>query len=307
MKDGGRMKVIVTGGAGFIGSNLVDRLIEEGFDTYVIDNLSTGKKQFLNQKAKFFEADILNFHDIKLIFEKVKPEAVFHLAAQIDVQSSIKDPIMDAKKNIIGTINILELCKIYQSKLIYSSSAAVYGKPQYLPVDEQHLIQPLSNYGISKYTPELYIFSYGHLYNLKYTILRYANVYGPRQLPKGEGGVISIFIDKLKNNKVPIIYGDGNQSRDFIYVEDVVSANLSALFSEKNGIYNISTNKQISVKEVYQIISRILNKNILPNYQRERLGDITHSCLNNELAIKELNWYPKISVIDGLTKTCNIN
>lgn len=307
MKDGGRMKVIVTGGAGFIGSNLVDLLIEEGFDTYVIDNLSTGKKQFLNQKAKFFEADILNFHDIKLIFEKVKPEAVFHLAAQIDVQSSIKDPIMDAKKNIIGTINILELCKIYESKLIYSSSAAVYGKPQYLPVDEQHLIQPLSNYGISKYTPELYILSYSHLYNLKYTILRYANVYGPRQLPKGEGGVISIFIDKLKNNKVPIIYGDGNQSRDFIYVEDVVSANLSALFSEKNGIYNISTNKQISIKEVYQIISRILNKNILPNYQRERLGDITHSCLNNELAIKELNWYPKISVIDGLTKTCNIN
>jgi UDP-glucose 4-epimerase len=304
LKEGRAMKVIVTGGAGFIGSNLVDRLIKEGFDTYVIDNLSTGKQQFINPKAKFYKADILDIQEMELIFEEVKPKAVFHLAAQIDVQTSIQRPAIDAQTNILGTINVIELCKTYKSKLIYSSSAAVYGTPQFLPVGEQHPINPLSNYGISKYTPELYIRCSAQLYNLKYTILRYSNVYGPRQIPKGEGGVISIFINKIMNNEVPVIFGDGKQTRDFIYVEDVVSANLSALTSDKNGTYNISRKERLSINEIVEILNETLNKNNVPEYKPERLGDITHSCLDNQLAKTELNWEPNYSISDGLTKTC---
>lgn len=307
MKEGEGMNVIVTGGAGFIGSNLVDRLIKEGFDTYIIDNLSTGKQQFLNPRATFYQSDILDVKKMERIFEEVKPTAVFHLAAQIDIQTSIHNPVIDAQINIIGTMNILELCKEYNCKLIYSSSAAIYGTPLYLPVCEQHLIQPVSNYGISKYTPELYIRCYAQLYNVKYTILRYSNVYGPRQMPKGEGGVISIFIDKMIKNETPVIFGDGNQTRDFIYVEDIVSANLTALKEEKNGTYNISTNKQISINELIEKINCILNKHIVPVYKQDRLGDIDHSCLDNQLAEQELNWKPEYSIIEGLTKTCQFN
>lgn len=307
MKEGEAMNVIVTGGAGFIGSNLVDKLIEEGFVPYVIDNLTTGKGQFVNPRAKFFQSDINDGQKMKRIFEEVKPKAVFHLAAQIDIQTSIQNPYLDAQINILGTINIIELCKTYKCKLIYSSSAAVYGTPLYLPVCEKHPIHPLSNYGISKYTPELYIRCYGQLYNLKYSILRYANVYGPRQIPKGEGGVISIFIDKMMNNEPPVIYGDGNQTRDFIYVEDVVTANLSALTSEKNGTYNISTNNRLSINELFEKINSILNKKIVPKYKQERLGDINHSCLDNQLAKIELSWEPKFTLKEGLTKTCLFN
>lgn len=305
MKEGEVMKVIVTGGLGFIGSNLVDRLIKEGFDTHVIDNLSTGKLQFLNPRAKFYQSDVLDVKKMNLIFEEVKPKVVFHLAAQIDVQKSIHNPNLDAQMNILGTINILELCKVYKSKLIYSSSAAVYGTPINLPVGEQHPINPLSNYGISKYTPELYIRCYAQLYSVKYTILRYSNVYGPRQMPKGEGGVISIFINKMIDNEIPAIYGDGKQTRDFVYVEDVVSANLTALRAEQNGTYNISTNKRLSINEIFEIINSILNKNIVPENKPKRIGDITHSCLDNHLAKMELNWEPKFSIIKGLTKTCH--
>jgi UDP-glucose 4-epimerase len=307
MKEGEVMNVIVTGGAGFIGSNLVDRLINDGFDTYVIDNLSTGKREFLNPRAKFYQSDILDLQKMKEIFEEVKPKGVFHLAAQIDVQTSIHNPGLDAQMNILGTINIIELCKTYNSKLIYSSSAAVYGTPLNLPVCEQHPIHPLSNYGISKYTPELYICCYAQLYNVKYTILRYANVYGPRQMPKGEGGVISIFINKMMNNEIPVVFGDGEHTRDFIYVEDVVTANLSALNAEKSGTYNISTNKRLSINKLIEKINTILNKKVVPEYKVERLGDINHSCLDNQLAKMELKWQPKYSIIEGLTKTCQFN
>jgi UDP-glucose 4-epimerase len=307
MKEGEGMNVIVTGGTGFIGSNLVDRLIEEGMNTFVIDDLSTGKLEFLNPKATFYQSDILDKKKMIEIFEEVQPNAVFHLAAQIDVQSSINNPTKDSQINILGTLNIIELCNTYNSKFIYSSSAAVYGTPLYLPVCEQHLIHPMSNYGISKFTPELYIRCYGLLYQLKYTILRYANVYGPRQFPKGEGGVISIFINKMMNNETPVIFGDGNQTRDFIFVEDVISANLSALHANKNGIYNISTNKPISINELFEKTNSILSKNMVPEYKPERLGDITHSWLDNQLAKTELNWEPKYSITDGLTKTCDFN
>jgi UDP-glucose 4-epimerase len=299
------MNIIVTGGLGFIGSHIVDRLVQEGFHAYIIDNLSTGNMNNLHPKAKFYQIDILDLENLKSIFAEVKPVAVFHLAAQIDVQKSIQLPNFDAQNNIIGTLNILECCKIYQSRLIYSSSAAVYGTPHYLPVDEKHPIQPLSNYGISKFTPELYIKSYAKLYNLKYVILRYANAYGPRQMAYGEGGVISIFIDKMIHDESPTIFGMGAQTRDFIFVKDVVSANLAALNSGENCTCNISTNQRISVLDLFKSINQILNKKLVPIFKAERLGDIDHSCLDNSLSKVILNWQPKFTITEGLKETCH--
>ncbi|GAB6117189.1 hypothetical protein JCM16816_07860 [Thermoanaerobacter brockii subsp. lactiethylicus] len=201
------MKALVTGGAGFIGSNIVDLLIENGYEVVIVDNLSTGKEEFINKKAIFYKKDIID-EDLCKIFEKEKPDYVIHQAAQIDVQKSIDNPVFDAKINVLGTVNLLECCrKSGVKKVIYASSAAVYGNPEYLPIDEVHKINPISYYGISKHTPEHYFVVYRQLYGLKYTILRYANVYGIRQDPKGEGGVISIFLDKMLKGERPIIFG----------------------------------------------------------------------------------------------------
>ena len=192
------MKIVVTGGAGFIGSNVVDELISNNHEVCVVDNLSTGKIDNLNDKARFYKYDITNADALKLIFKIGRPEVVYHFAAQIDVNTSLKKPAFDANVNIEGTINVLECCRKYEvKKIIYPSSAAVYGNPEYLPVDEKHPIEPISFYGISKHTPEHYIKTFCSLYGIKYTIFRYSNVYGIRQDPKGEGGVVSIFINLI--------------------------------------------------------------------------------------------------------------
>jgi UDP-glucose 4-epimerase len=296
------MKVLVTGGAGFIGSNIVEGLINEGYETVIVDNLSSGKKEFIHPGVQFFSINIVD-DDIHSVFEKVRPNAVIHLAAQINVQNSLKKSSHDAEVNILGTLKILELCKKYNCKLIYSSSAAVYGNPVYLPVDERHPVSPLSNYGISKYTPEMYISLYSQLYNLDYTILRYANVYGIRQEPEGEGGVVSIFIKKMLNNEAPIIYGNGEQTRDFIYVQDVVSANLASLKKEYKGVFNISSNKEISINHLVDEMNSLLDTKLTPIYKKFKSGDIIHSCLDNRLAIKNLDWRPEFSLREGLKKT----
>ncbi|QXM06675.1 SDR family oxidoreductase [Crassaminicella indica] len=297
------MKVLVTGGAGFIGSHIVDKLVENGDEVIIIDNLSTGNMENINKKAVFYEADIRD-KEIDKIFEVEKPEVVIHHAAQIDIQKSIKDPMFDGDVNIIGTINLLENCKKYKvRKIIYASSAAVYGTPKYLPVDEKHRVSPISYYGISKHTPEHYIKVYAELYGIKYTILRYANVYGIRQDPKGEGGVVSIFLDLLLNGKNPTIFGDGEQTRDYIYVEDIASANVKALKLADNEICNISTNKKTTVTELFNMMRDILKSECNAIYGDERKGDIKHSTLNNEKAMKLLDWEPGYSIGEGLTKT----
>lgn len=296
-------KVLVTGGAGFIGSHLVDRLINEGCSVSIIDNLSTGSLDNVNKNAKFYEMDIRD-SEISRVFKAERPEYVFHHAAQRDVKRSLEDPVSDSDVNIIGTVNILENCRRYDVyKHIYPSSAAVYGMPKYLPLDELHSINPISYYGISKYTPEQYIKVYNDLYSMKYTIFRYANVYGTRQDPKGEGGVVSIFMESLLKGKAPVIYGDGEQTRDFIYVDDIIEANIKALNYGDNETLNISTNIPVSVNELYSMMKDILEIEYDAEHVGGRAGDIRYSCLDNSKAMKILGWKPKYSLKDGLRKT----
>ena len=297
------MKILVTGGAGFIGSHIVDLLIENGYEVVIVDNLSTGKEEFINKKAIFYKKDITD-DDLYEIFEKEKPDYVVHQAAQIDVQRSIDDPVFDAKVNVLGTVNLLECCrKSGVKKIVYASSAAVYGNPEYLPIDEVHKINPISYYGISKHTAEHYFEVYSQLYDLKYTILRYANVYGIRQDPKGEGGVISIFVDKILKDERPIIFGDGNQTRDFVYVKDVAKANLLALEKGDSEVVNISTNKATSINKLVELMNEIMNTSLEPIYAEPRKGDIVHSYLDNKKALEVLGWKPEYSLKDGLRET----
>ncbi|ACX73455.1 NAD-dependent epimerase/dehydratase [Methanocaldococcus vulcanius M7] len=296
--------ILVTGGAGFIGSHIVDKLIENNYDVIILDNLTTGNKNNINPKAEFVNADIRNKDlDEKINFKDV--EVVIHQAAQINVRNSVENPVYDADVNILGTINILEMMRKYDiNKIIFASSGgAVYGEPNYLPVDENHPINPLSPYGLSKYVGEEYIQLYNRLYGTEYAILRYSNVYGERQDPRGEAGVISIFIDKMLKNQRPIIFGDGNQTRDFVYVGDVAKANLMAL-NWKNEVVNIGTGKETSVNELYKVIANELNYNNKPIYDKPREGEVYRIFLDVKKA-QNLGWVPDVDLKEGIKKVIN--
>ena len=297
------MKVLLTGGAGFIGSHIAGKLIENGYEVVIVDNMCTGSEERLNRRASFYKVDVSS-DDLGDVMAYEKPDYVIHQAAQIDVQSSLKDPLNDAKTNIMGTINLLVECQKHGvKKIVYASSAAAYGNPDYLGVDEQHPTNPISFYGVSKYTPEYYIKLFSGLCKLKYTILRYSNVYGIGQDPKGEGGVISIFMDRIIRGEKPVIFGDGEQTRDFVYVSDVAAANVKALSNGDNTICNISNNKQTTINELVETLGLIAGKEIYPIYKEERDGDIRHSYLDNSLAIDCLDWKPQYSLIRGLKET----
>lgn len=298
------MRVLVTGGAGFIASHIVDELIDLNHDVCIIDNLSSGSRKNINTEARFYKCDIKEVDKLKLIFEVERPEVVIHHAAQIDVQTSFEKPAFDAESNIVGTINILECCREFGiRKIIYPSSAAVYGDPKYLPLDEDHISNPISFYGISKHTPEHYIKTYALIYGLKYTIFRYSNVYGIRQDPKGEGGVISIFVDKLLNNETAFIFGDGKQTRDFIYVKDIVQANILALCKGDNELLNISTGRPITVNELLKVMKGAAKSKVDVIYKEARKGDILHSYLDNKRAKEELGWEAEYTIADGIMET----
>jgi len=301
------MKVLVTGGAGFIGSHIVDSLVERGYDVVVVDNLVTGKKKNVNPEANFYKLDITSPKLIE-IFVREQPDFVFHQAAQVNVRSSMKDPLYDAKINIIGSLNVLECCKKFKiKKIIYASSGgAVYGEPEYLPCDEKHPVKPISNYGVSKHVVEHYCYLYSMLYGVKFVSLRYSNVYGPRQDPMGEAGVISIFIDRLLKGKRPIINGDGKQTRDFVFIEDVVNANLLALEKDIETnfpVFNISCNRELSINRLYQILRKLLNSDIDVVHGPEIKGEVKRIYLDNSLAKKILGWRPKYDIEKGLKKT----
>lgn len=296
------IKVLITGGAGFIGSHISDRLIGLGYDVTAVDNLITGSSTNLMDKVKLYEVDI-TYDQLHEIFEAEQPDYVIHEAAQTDIQKSMEDPVFDVKTNVLGTLNVLECCRLTGvKKIIFASSAAVYGHPEYLGIDENHRIKPISFYGISKHISEEYIRFYKEIFGLKYTILRYANVYGDRQSLKGEGGVISIFIKNMLKGKKTVIYGDGEQLRDFVYVEDVVKANICAIKKGDNEILNIGTGAATSINGLFKALNDIVGDSRRV-YAETRKGDILNSYFNIEKSSRVLGWKPEYALVDGLRKT----
>jgi UDP-glucose 4-epimerase len=299
------MRILVSGGAGFIGSHVVDRYLEEGHDVSVIDNLSTGSRGNLNPRARFYEVDICNADALREVFDRERPEVVNHHAAQMDVRRSVLDPVFDANTNILGSINlILQSVRHGVQKFIYvSTGGAVYGEPQDLPVSENHPVNPDSQYGVSKHTVEHYLYLYNHQSGLRYTVLRYPNVYGPRQNPKGEAGVVAIFIGQMSEGDTPRIFGDGEQVRDYVYVDDVVRANVLALTRGENGIFNIGSGIGTSVNRLYSLLSRLLLFDKRARHVEPRVGEIRRIYLNAERAYRELGWRSEIPLEEGLTRT----
>lgn len=298
------VKVCVTGGAGFIGSHLVDVLLDKGMDVFVVDNLSTGKRENLNPKARLFQLDIQN-PDIKILFKEEKPRVVFHLAAQIDVRKATIAPDFDANVNIIGTLNILLAslsCGI--NKFIFSSTGgAIYGESPEEGSKEDDLLKPLSPYGVSKMSGEKYIELFGKTRGLNYTILRFGNVYGPRQDPYGEAGVVAIFSEAMWRKNNVVIYGYGKMKRDYVYVKDVVEACVLSIENGNGEVYNIGTGKGTSGEELYRLMSRISEYEKEAKYEEIRFGELWSSCLSCEKAKIGLKWEAKSNLEDGLKKT----
>ncbi|MGG3449612.1 NAD-dependent epimerase/dehydratase family protein [Domibacillus aminovorans] len=297
------MKVLVTGGAGFIGSHITEELLLQNHQVAVVDNLSSGKRNQVASGATFYEEDIKNevLHEI---FSDFQPDYVIHQAAQVSVAKSLQDPLKDSEENTLATINVLEACvKHNVKKLIFASSAALYGSPKYLPVDEQHSVNPISFYGLSKKHAETYIKMFAQYHGLTYTILRYANVYGMRQDTKGEAGVVATFMKRFLNNQPLSIFGDGAQTRDFIFVKDVAKANVAALTKGENEVINISTEKQTSILNIVNELKAITNSDIFPAFYPESQGDIKDSILANTKAKNMLNWKPDYSFVEGLKET----
>lgn len=296
------MKVLVTGGAGFIGSHVVDLLSQTGYEPFIVDNFLSGQRELVPPNIRLYEVDITS-SQITDVFKKEKPDVVIHLAAQVDVSRSIKDPVEDAYQNILGTIRLLTCCHKYNvKKFIFSSSCAVYGEKDDISIKETFPIQPLSYYGISKFSSEMYIQAFNSLHQVPFTILRYANVYGPRQTTKGEGGVISIFFKKVIDEKSPFIFGDGEQTRDFVYVKDVALANVLAINNGAYEIFNIGSNTKTSINDLYKMITT-LAKDIPAVYMPAREGDIRYSQLDNTKAASILGWQPSFDLQAGLSET----
>jgi len=302
------MKAIVTGGAGFIGSHIVDALIERGIEVFVIDAMYSGREENLGKKfpkENLFKHDIVEKHNINKIFEKLRPEAVFHLAAQIDVRKSVDDPISDATTNIIGSLNVVEAAYRFGcQKFIFSSSGgAIYGDANSIPTAENHQANPISPYSITKLTVERYLHSYHCIYGLQYIALRYANVYGPRQNYRGEAGVVAIFCNNMLHKKPSTIYGDGKQTRDYVYVEDIVKANILALEKKFVGACNISTGIESDVNTIARYIKKSTGYEGEIINTSAKAGEVQRSCLDYSLAKKVLGWEPRVSLKDGLQKT----
>lgn len=298
------MKVLVTGGAGFIGSHLVDRLIQEGHQAVVVDNLSTGKKKNIHKDAIFYKMDILSDR-LEKVFQKEKPEVVSHHAAQMDVRRSVADPTFDAQSNILGLLNLLERAvKNGTRRVVFASSGgAIYGEQKVFPAPEEHPTRPLSPYGVSKLASEHYLYYYQSVCGLEYTALRYSNVYGPRQDPFGEAGVVAIFTQKLLKGEQPIINGNGMQTRDYVFVEDVVEANMAVIHGQVNDTFNVGTGKETSVNQLYRYLLDITGAKVKEIHGPEKKGEQIRSSLDAQKIHKTLDWEPRVQLPEGLMKT----
>jgi len=296
--------VLVTGGAGFIGSHIVDALIASGRRVVVVDNLVRGKREHVHPAARFYQADIRDAEALGLIFAAERPHAVIHQAALADVRESLRDPVGYTTVNVIGTLNLLEAGRaVGVRKFVFASTGgAVYGNPAELPATEACPLGPLDPYGASKLAGEYYIATYGHNYGLEYCLLRYANVYGPRQDAEGEGGVVAIFAARLLAGQQAIIHGDGLQTRDFVYVGDVAAANVLAL-TRGQGIYNIGTGVPTDVNTIFRRLAEITGYDRPAVHGPVKPGEVRHSYLNAGRARAELGWTPAVDLATGLAQT----
>ncbi|PWB47490.1 MAG: UDP-glucose 4-epimerase [Candidatus Methylomirabilota bacterium] len=300
------MRVLVTGGAGFIGSHVVDALVREGHDVAVVDDLSMGKRQQVHPSARFYQVDIRDRRALEDVFRVERPEMVNHHAAQADLRRSMIEPSFDASVNVIGSLNLIELSLAYEVRrfINISSGGAVYGEPQHLPVDELHLIRPMSVYGVSKYAVEQYLRLFDES-GLNYAILRYANVYGPRQNPKGEAGVVAIFSRQMLAGERPTIFGDGTKTRDYVYVDDIVAANLLAMANKQASgrSYNLGLGREVSDRQIFESVRRAVGATLEPILASKRPGEIDRICLDASLARAELRWEPTVPLEEGIART----
>lgn len=299
------MKILVTGGAGFVGSHVVDLYLERSHQVVIVDDLSTGTSSNLNPAATFYEMDIRD-PEVAEVFERERPDVVNHHAAQMDVRRSVNDPIFDADINILGSLRLIELARQFGvRRFIYiSSGGAVYGEPQYLPCDETHPINPICQYGASKHTVEHYLFMYRVMYGLDFTVLRYANVYGPRQNPRGEAGVVAIFTGQMLDGQEVVINGDGKQTRDFVYVADCAEANLLALTARSlDGVFNLGSGRGTSVNEIFTDLQSITDYTLPPVHGPTKLGETRRIYLDVKEARRELGWRPSVDLREGLERT----
>lgn len=301
------MKVLVTGGAGFIASHIVDAYLIAGHKVVIVDNLTTGQEININPKAQFYKLDIRD-QELLDIIRKEEIEIVSHQAAQVDIRRSVLDPGYDASVNILGSINLLEACvKTGVKHFIFASTGgAIYGEQSYFPANEEHPLNPMSPYGITKLTLEKYLYYYSNTYNLTYTALRYGNVYGPRQNPKGEAGVVAIFCEQMLAGKTPIINGDGKQTRDYIYIGDVVKANLLALENYQtvfNQAFNVGTGIETDVVAIFKTLQDELKTNYEQIHAAAKAGEQRRSVLNINKAKEKLGWQPTVDLKTGFHKT----
>ena len=297
------MRVLVTGGAGFIGSFIVEEIVANGWNPIVVDDLSSGNLSYVPKNIPFYHIDIRS-DSLEQAFLIHKPDVVIHQAAQVSVEYSTRQPTEDCEINTLGTLNVLRLCAKYNvSKIVYASSAAVYGATNEIPITEEHQVLPISFYGLSKYTAEQYIQLYHQLYGLNYTILRYGNVYGLRQNLKSEAGVVSIFVNKTIQKQPLEVFGDGAQTRDFVFVRDVAKANIKAALYSGNGIFNIGTGQAVSVNDLIEELQKTVSEPIEVSYTGQRAGDIKDSYLSCERAKKLLGWNPETSFGSGIQET----
>lgn len=298
------MNILLTGGAGFIGSNIADAYIEAGHSVIVVDDLSSGVIENVNPKAKFYKLDIQS-PAMENVFRENKVELINHHAAQMDVRRSVADPKFDASINILGMLNTFELGLRYGvTKVIFASTGgAIYGEQDYFPADEEHPLRPLSPYGITKLATEKYLFYYGAVHGIQHVILRYANIYGPRQNPHGEAGVVAIFASKMLSGQQPTINGDGKQTRDYVYVGDVVQANILALSCTSSGTFNIGTGLENDVNTLYGLIRRYTGSNFPEKHGPSKMGEQLRSVIDAGRAKEKLGWGARVSLEDGLKET----
>ena len=299
------MKILVTGGGGFIASHVSERYIELGHTVVIVDDLSTGKRENIPSTATFYECDITNAEAMEQIIAQERPEVINHHAAQMDVRRSVREPLFDARINIVGGLGLLELAvKFGVRKVLYASTGgATYGEVDRTPVDESYPPAPICHYGVSKLTLERYLFLYKHLYGLKYSVMRYPNVYGPRQNPHGEAGVVAIFALQMLRGERPTIFGDGSKTRDYVFVDDVVEANVVLLDKADGEVLNLGRGEPVSDYRIFELVSKATGYGNDPQYAAVRRGEVQHIALSAARARSLIGWTPKISLDQGIERT----